>query len=116
VCLVDYHEYINAVIVKTLSTDDRLAWIRQIREMHSFYEMKENLYWTYLIKSNYVDMKKLWTSMSSVLRRVGATTVPPSSDVTAAKLAQFFTTKVSGVRAATQNARRHLTVFTVDHC
>jgi len=42
--------------------------------------------------------------MSSVLRRDGATTVPPSLDVTAARLAQFFTDKIDGVHAATENA------------
>jgi len=42
--------------------------------------------------------------MSSVLRRDGATTVSPSLYVTAARLAQFFTDKVEGVRAATENA------------
>jgi len=42
--------------------------------------------------------------MSYVLQRDGATTVPPSLDVTAARLAQFFTDKVDGVRAATENA------------
>jgi len=42
--------------------------------------------------------------MSSVLRRDGATTVLPSLDVTAARLAQFFTDKVDGVLAATENA------------
>jgi len=42
--------------------------------------------------------------MSSALRRDGATTVPPSLNVTAARLAQFFTDKVDGVRAATENA------------
>jgi len=43
-------------------------------------------------------------SISSVLRRYGATTVLPSVDVTAARLDQFFTDKVDGVRAATENA------------
>jgi len=41
--------------------------------------------------------------MSSVIRRDGATTLP-SLDVTAARLAQFFTDKVDGVRAETENA------------
>jgi len=43
--------------------------------------------------------------MSSVIRRDSPTTVPPSLDVTAARLAQFFTDKVDGVRAATENAQ-----------
>jgi len=62
------------------------------------------MYWTNSIKSNSDDPKKLWRSMSSVLRRYGATTVPPSLDVTAPRLAQFFTDKVDEVRAATENA------------
>jgi len=78
-------------------------WIRQNREMHSFFETKENLYWTNRIESNSDDPKKLWRSMLSVLRRDGVTTVPPSLDVTAARLAQFFT-EVYGVRSATENA------------
>jgi len=49
-------------------------------------------------------VKKSIFCMSSVLRRDGATTVPPSLDVTAAKQAQFFTNKVDGVCAATENA------------
>jgi len=53
---------------RTLSPSDRLAWIREIREMHSFFETKENTYWTNRIKSNSDDPKKLWRSMSSVLR------------------------------------------------
>jgi len=89
---------------RTRRPSDRLAWIRQIREMHSFFETKESTYWTHRIKSNSDDPKKLWRSISSVLRRDGATIVPPSLDVTATRLAQFFTDKVNRVRAATENA------------
>jgi len=56
------------------------------------------------IKSNSEDPKKLWRSMSSVLRRDVATNVPPSLDVTAARLVQFFTDKVDVVSGATENA------------
>jgi len=68
---------------RTMSPSDCPAWIRQIREMHSFFETKENTYCTNRIKSNSDDLKKLWRSMFSVLRRDGATTVPPSLDDTA---------------------------------
>ena len=48
---------------RTLRADDRLAWIRQVREMHSMYVPKESRYWTSCTDANVGNPKKLWRSM-----------------------------------------------------
>lgn len=88
---------------RTLTADDRLTWIRQVRTMHALYEQKQNHYWSHRISEHSGDSKKLWRSLSSVLardRRISQA----SPDVTADKLAKFFVEKVDGVRADTRDA------------
>ena len=68
------------------------------------YVLKESRYWTSCIDANAGNPKKLWRSMSSVLARDRSTSIQPSPDITADRLAQFFIDKVEGVRAATSDA------------
>ena len=89
---------------RTLRADDRLAWIRQVRSMHSLFEKKEGLYWTNRITSCSGNSRRLWKSMSSLLRRGKSTATKPSSSITADKLAQFFADKVAAVRSETKDA------------
>jgi hypothetical protein len=72
---------------RTLRTDDRLAWTRQVREMHALYTLKESEYWSSCIEANSRNSKKLWKSMSSVLARDRNTSIQPSSNITADELA-----------------------------
>ena len=53
--------------------------------------------------------------MSSVHRRDGATTIPPSEGVSAVGLAKFFIDKMDGVRAASENAPINHIVSSTDH-
>jgi hypothetical protein len=89
---------------RSLTAGDRLAWIRQVRDMHAFYRERESQYWSVCIAANSGNSKKLWKSMSSVLLRDRKSSMQPSPEVTADHLAQFFVDKVDGVRAATENA------------
>jgi hypothetical protein len=89
---------------RSLRADDRLAWVQHVRVMHALYQTKENQYWSQRIAANSGNPKKLWKSLSSVLLRDRNTSMPPSPQVTADRLAQFFVDKVDGVRDATQNA------------
>jgi len=89
---------------RTRRADDRLAWIRQVRCMHSLYEKKEEQYWTYRITSCSGNSRRLWQSMSSLLRRDKSSATKSSSSITADKLAQFFADKVAAVRAETKDA------------
>jgi len=89
---------------RSLRADDRLAWVRQVRSMHSLYTTKENEYWTSRIMSNSGDSRRLWRSLSSLLVRDRGTVHQPSSHLTADKLAQFFVDKVADVRAATEDS------------
>ena len=89
---------------RTLRADDRLAWIRQLRCMHSLYVTKEEQYWTSRIASCSGNSRRLWQSMSSLLRRDKSSANRSSSGITADKLAQFFADKVAAVRAETKDA------------
>jgi hypothetical protein len=50
------------------SGGDRTAWINQVRSMHSLYLWKENLYWTSCIAANMGNTRKMWSSISFVLK------------------------------------------------
>ena len=84
---------------RTLRADDRLAWIRQVR-----FEKKEELYWTSRITPCSGNSRRLWKSMSSLLRWDKSTATKPSSGITADKLAQIFAEKVAAVRSETKDA------------
>ena len=84
---------------RTLRVDDHLAWICQVRCMHSLYEKKEEQYWTCHITSCRRYPRQLWQSMSSLLRFDKSL-----SSITADKLAQFFADKVAAVHAETKDA------------
>ena len=89
---------------RSLRADDRLAWVQQVRAMHALYRVKESQFWSNRIAASSGNSKKLWKSISSVLLRDRCASMEPSPEVTADRLAQFFTDKVDGVRAATANA------------
>ena len=82
------------------SDNDRTAWTVQLRAMHTLYNEKESSYWTSRIASHAGNSKKLWQSLSGVLRRDKDASTPASTQ-TAEKLSQFFTDKIEAVRAAT---------------
>ena len=71
--------------------------------MHALYQEKENLYWTTSIASNAGNSKKLWRSLSSILRRDRDASAPALS-LTAEKLSQFFADKIGAVRAETEGS------------
>ena len=60
-------------------------------------------YWSNCIASNCGNSKKLWCSLSSVLSR-DRSGIQASPDLTANKLAKFFTEKVEGLHADTDNS------------
>lgn len=85
----------------TLKTDDRLAWSRQVCEMHAFYMLKESVHWYSRIDASSRNLK---TSMPSVLDCDWNASIQPSSIIAADKLAPFDNDKIEGVRAATDDA------------
>lgn len=87
----------------TKNSYDRAAWVAQMRSMHALYNEKENTYWTSRINSCAGDSKKLWRSLTSILRRDKQSSMPIPS-LTAEKLSQFFVDKISAVRTATENS------------
>jgi len=70
--------------------------------MHALFQQKENLYWTTCIASNARNQKKLWRSLSNILRRDKDASTPTPL-LTAEKLSQFFIDKINDVRAETGN-------------
>ena len=63
---------------KSRNNEDRTAWVKQIRSMHVLYERKENLYWTTCIANEAGNPRKMWNSVSAVLRRCKYPSVQPS--------------------------------------
>ena len=88
---------------KSKTDTDRKAWIDQVQLMHSLYQQKENLYWNSCIASNTGNPRRMWKSVSSVLKRDKHASTT-SSSLTADRLSLFFKNKIDGVRAATANA------------
>ena len=74
---------------RSFSDADRAAWIAQVKSMHTLFQQKENLYWTTCIASNAGNQKKLWRSLSSILRRDKDSSTPIPL-LTAEKLSRFF--------------------------
>src|SRR6218665_1087562 len=90
---------------RTQSSSDRADWIRFVRNMHSFYQTREQEYWEAVINRHSREPKKLWTTFNDLLgRRSGSlgqqTPSPFSADVFLEKLAA----KVSSIREATSAA------------
>ena len=88
---------------KSRSDEDRTAWVEQMRSMHALYERKENLYWTTCIANEAGNPRKMWNSVSAVLRRCKDPTVQPSC-LTADILSKFFKDKIDAVRMETDKA------------
>ena len=82
---------------------DRKTRISQVQTMHSLHQHKENLYRNACIASNAWNSRKMWKSVSSVLKRDKYASAA-SSSLTADRLSLFFKNKIDGVRAATANA------------
>ena len=70
--------------------------------MHSLYQEKENLYWNTCIASNTGNPRKMWRSVSAILKKDKDTSTVTS--LTADRLSLFFRDKIEAVRAATANA------------
>ena len=98
---------------RTLKTDDRLAWIRQVCEIRALFRSKKVITDPAVSIPNSRNLKKLWKSMSSVLERYRNESIQSSSNITADKLAHFSIEKV-GVRAAIMTLHRLCSVHTVD--
>ena len=88
---------------KSRSDEDRTAWVKQMRSMHVLYERKENLYWTTCIANEAGNPRKMWNSVSAVLRRCKDPSVQPSC-LTADILSKFFKDKIDAVRMETDKA------------
>ena len=88
---------------KSRSDGDRTAWVEQMRSMHALYERKENLYWTTCIANEAGNPKRMWNSVSAVLRRCKDPSVQPSC-LTADILSKFFKDKTDAVRMETDKA------------
>src|SRR5664279_489849 len=74
---------------KSKTDTDRKAWIDQVQLMHSLYQQKENLYWNSCIASNTGNPRRMWKSVSSVLKRDKHTSTT-SSSLTDDRLSLFF--------------------------
>ena len=78
---------------RTRSETDRLAWVQQLKKMHSLYEEKNHQHWRTNSKGN---MKKLWQTLSGIIGEKMAEAEEnnnPAND-----FANFFADKVEAVR------------------
>jgi len=88
---------------RSISDDDRLTWVKQVRAMHELYKVKGNLYWTACISTNAGNPKKLWRSINSILVRDKSSHGQPT-ELSAESLSKFFADKVAAVRSSTEGA------------
>ena len=62
------------------TTNDRLAWINQVRSTHQLYKQKQNTYWEGKIKDSEGNPKKLWRTLSDVMGKGRNASSPSSID------------------------------------
>ena len=82
---------------------DRAAWSKQVRLKQQLYSQKQNEYWEKRISGSRGDPKKLWRSLSSVLRKE-KTKLPDSDELSADRFSDAFQAKLDRVRSSTASA------------
>jgi len=89
---------------RTHSSEDRLAWIQQLKSLHRLYECKSCQYWRVKIEDSSGNSRKLWQSISLLMGKVnGKKNVDDSH--TADKFAGFFQQKIEAIRSETETAK-----------
>ena len=86
---------------RTKSAEDRVEWIKAVRQKHVDFLEKKNNYWSTRLSSESRTPSKLWKSMAKILRRDTNQGTPPPSVLTADGFLKFFSDKVESVRGAT---------------
>ena len=79
---------------------DLLAWSVALAEKRALFDNKMQAYWTDRLR-DCVDSKHAWQCLNAMLMRTDDVS-PPSTQLTAQSLADYFQDKVANVRAATQ--------------
>ena len=72
---------------------DRAAWSKQVRLKQQLYSQKQYEYWGKRISESRGDPKKLWRSLSSVLRKE-ITKLPDSDELSANRFSDAFQAKL----------------------
>ena len=86
---------------RTMSAEDRVEWIKAVRQKHVDFLEKKNNYWSTRLSSESRTPSKLWKSMAKILRRDTNQGTPPPSVLTADGFLKFFSNKFESVRGAT---------------
>ena len=81
---------------RTLSADDRRAWVPHERHRHQIYRRKESAYWNSRLSAR-LPCKKLWRTVNSM---IGCTKARQSGP-TVQQLLDFFNAEVDAVRKST---------------
>ena len=89
---------------RTMSANDRLAWVKQENNRHRIYLAKEQQYWQDRLTEHSKKPRKLWQTIDSVLQRGQNKTGPQASDLTAETLSSYFIDKVNTIRSSTSSA------------
>lgn len=85
---------------RTHAAADRHAWIAEVRRKQRLYSQKQNMYWEAKIADSRGKPLKLWSNLSSVLRR-DKTKSPAAGVLDATSFATAFASKIDGVRSST---------------
>ena len=85
---------------KSHSTDDRLKWIKNVRDMHKFFKEKEREYWEEIILQKSDKPRDLWNNLSTMLGRKSA---PPNPSFSTELFQQFLEKKIKKVRDETES-------------
>ena len=89
---------------RTHSSEDRSAWIQQLKSLHRLYERKSRQYWRMKTEDSSENSRKLWQSVSSLMGNVnGKKNVDDSH--TADEFAGFFQQKIEAIRSETETAK-----------
>ena len=85
------------------TTENRLAWVKTLQAMRSFFQSKEHSYWEAKVAADHKAPKKLWRNLSTILGKDKSSS-NTSCSITPDQFAEFFTDKVKLVREQTATA------------
>jgi hypothetical protein len=85
---------------RKLSLESEIAWRTQFKAQRKLYQRKFVEYWSVAIDSCHRDGKALWSKLRPLLKPY----VIDASKLTADDHAQYFTSKIEGIRASTASS------------
>ena len=93
---------LERVYRRTRSDEDRKCWIEQLGACQEFYRQVQNIYWQTLISDSSGNARKLWNTLSSIMKK--KKTSPVQDGIDADVFLKCFKDKISDIRSASSGS------------